>query len=100
MKTRKQTINKMLKHIFPPLSWRGVGGEAFCLALSALTLVSCFSDDTTLGDRPLAEIVIDSTSVAEVYNINKNETLTVTPKFSQTNGGKTVTTTWEIDQKV
>ena len=96
----KQTINKMLKHIFPPLSWRGVGGEAFCLALSALTLVSCFSDDTTLGDRPLAEIVIDSTSVAEVYNINKNETLTVTPKFSQTNGGKTVTTTWEIDQKV
>ncbi len=96
----KQTINKMLKHIFPSHSWRGGGGEAFCLALSALTLVSCFSDDTTLGDRPLAEIVIDSTSVAEVYNINKNETLTVTPKFSQTNGGKTVTTTWEIDQKV
>ena len=100
MKTMKQTIHKMLKHIFPSHSWRGGGGEAFCLALSALTLVSCFSDDTTLGDRPLAEIVIDSTSVAEVYNINKNETLTVTPKFSQTNGGKTVTTTWEIDQKV
>ena len=56
----KKTINQLAKLINSPLSWRGAGGEAFFLVLlSVLTLTSCFSDDTTLGDRPLTEIIID-----------------------------------------
>ena len=97
----KKKINQLAKLINSPLSWRGAGGEAFFSALlSVLTLTSCFSDDTTLGDRPLTEIVIDEGSVKDVYNINKNETLVITPKYSQTNGQKDVKTTWEIEQKV
>ena len=96
----KKTINQIIKLINSHLSWRGVGGEAFLFSLLALSLTSCFSDDTTLGDRPLTEIIIDEESVKDVYNINKNETLVITPKYSQTNGQKDVKTTWEIDQKV
>ena len=96
----KKTINQIIKLINFPLSWRGAGGEAFLFSLLALSLTSCFSDDTTLGDRPLTEIIIDEESVKDVYNINKNETLVITPKYSQTNGQKDVKTTWEIDQKV
>lgn len=66
-----------------------------CLMLSA-----CFDDDTTLATRPLSEIVLDTLSLKKEYNIDKNETLTITPVYEQTNGGKPVTTTWEIDQKV
>ena len=89
----KKTINQIIKLINSPLSWRGVGGEAFLFSLLALSLTSCFSDDTTLGDRPLTEIIIDEESVKDVYNINKNETLVITPKYSQTNGQKDVKTT-------
>ena len=95
----KQTANKTPKQIFSPLSSRRARGVAFCLALAALLLTSCFSDDTTLAERPLSEIVIDGTSMKEVYDINKNETLTVTPRYTQTNGDKSVATTWEIDQQ-
>lgn len=95
----KQTANKTPKQIFSPLSSRRARGVAFCLALAALLLTSCFSDDTTLAERQLSEIVIDGTSMKEVYDINKNETLTVTPRYTQTNGDKSVTTTWEIDQQ-
>ena len=81
------------------LSQRKTAAAAFLL-LPLFLLTSCFSDDTTIGDRPLSEIVIDEASMQEVYDINKNETLTVTPRFAQTNGEKPVTTTWEIDQKL
>ena len=51
-------------------------------ALAACMLTACFSDDTTNGDRPLCEITIDEASVKTVYNIYKNETLTITPVCS------------------
>lgn len=75
------------------------------LAVCMLTLLagwlatSCISDDTTLATRPLSEIVIDSTTIDHVYNINKNETLRITPRISQTNKEKAVKYTWEVDQE-
>lgn len=69
-------------------------------ALAACMLTACFSDDTTNGDRPLCEITIDEASVKTVYNIYKNETLTITPVCSQTNGNLPLTYTWEIGQEV
>ncbi len=70
------------------------------LLTACLTLSACFDDDTTLATRPLAEIVLDTLQLKKEYNIDKNETLTITPDYTQTNGGKPVTTTWEINQKV
>ena len=64
-------------------------------ALAACMLTACFSDDTTNGDRPLCEITIDEASVKTVYNIYKNETLTITPVCSQTNGNLPLTYTWD-----
>jgi hypothetical protein len=65
----------------------------------ATSLTACFSDKTTYGDRPISEIVIDESTIKTVYNISKNETLTISPVISQTNGDKDVTYTWEINQK-
>ena len=67
------------------------------IALLATSLTSCFEDETTMGTGAISEIVIDSTSIQQVYNINKNETLTITPVISQTNKEKDVTYTWEIN---
>ena len=67
------------------------------IALLATSLTSCFEDETTMGTGAISEIVIDSTSIQKVYNINKNETLTITPVISQTNKEKDVTYTWEIN---
>ena len=96
----KQTIIQLLKLSFSTQSWRKTGGMAISLALATIGLTSCFSDDTTLAERELSEIVIDQNSMKEVYNINKNETLVITPVFSQTQAQLDVKTTWEIDQKV
>ena len=67
------------------------------IALLTTSLTSCFDDETTLGNRPISEIVIDSTSIQQVYNINKNETLTISPVISQTTREKELTYTWEIN---
>ena len=67
------------------------------IALLTTSLTSCFDDETTLGNRPISEIVIDSTSIQQVYNINKNETLTISPVVSQTTREKELTYTWEIN---
>ena len=61
------------------------------IALLATSLSSCFDDETTLGNHPISEIVIDSTSIQQVYNINKNETLTISPIVSQTTHEKELT---------
>ena len=68
--------------------------------MSVLTLSSCFSDDTTIGDRPLSEIIIDGNSIQTVYDINKNDVLSITPKCRQTNKEKPLTYTWEIGEEV
>ena len=70
------------------------------ILLSSMMLTSCFSDDTTLATRPLAEIVLSAGTMQEVYNVDKNDVLRITPVYTQTNGGKPVTVTWEIGEKV
>lgn len=61
---------------------------------------SCIKDNTTLADRPLSEILIDSTSIATLYNIDKNDTLVIKPHISQTNTPKEVSYIWEVNQEV
>ena len=69
-----------------------------CFILASLS--SCISDDTTDASRPLSEIIIDSTSIFPVYNIDKNETLHIVPAVSQTNQPLELTYTWEVNQEV
>ena len=61
------------------------------------TLTSCFEDETTIGNGAISEIVIDSTSISRVYNINKNQTLVINPRVSQQNGDKQLNYIWEIN---
>ena len=63
----------------------------------ALVSVSCVDDETSYATRPLSEIVIAEGSVKEVYNIGKNEILTIVPQVSQTNEQKPLAYTWEIE---
>ena len=67
------------------------------LSVIATSFVSCFKDDTTLGTGAISEILIDSTSINEVYNINQYDTLRITPNITQTNQEKEITYTWEIN---
>lgn len=70
--------------------------------LVALSMVSCFDDETTIGDpSTLSEITIHEgeNSIVSVYNIQRNETLTITPSVSQSNKEKPLSYTWEIDLK-
>lgn len=67
------------------------------LSVIATSFVSCFKDDTTLGTGAISEILIDSTSINEVYNINQYDTLRITPNITQTNQEKEIIYTWEIN---
>ena len=59
-------------------------------------MVACFSDDTTDATRPLSHITIES-GIDSIYNIDKNETLVITPVVTQSNKEKPLTYTWEIN---
>lgn len=61
--------------------------------------VACFDDDTSEATRPLSEIVIEEGSIKEVYNVDKNETLVISPVLTQTNTEKPLNYVWEIDLK-
>lgn len=65
--------------------------------LAVLAIWSCISDDTTGAVNPISEITIDSVSVQEVYNLELNDELTITPIVTQANEDKPLTYTWEID---
>lgn len=65
-----------------------------------LSLASCVDDESTHATSPISEITIEEGSVKERYDINKNEVLTIRPRCRQTNRQKTLSYTWEIDQKV
>lgn len=67
------------------------------LLFAVFALTACVDDESTDATRPLSEIVITEGSVREVYNINKNETLTITPQVIQTNKQKALSYTWEIE---
>ena len=67
----------------------------FVVVAMTASLVSCFKDDTTLGTGAISEIMVDS--ISEVYNINQNDTLIITPYITQTNHPKEVSYNWEIE---
>lgn len=67
----------------------------FVVVAITASLVSCFKDDTTLGTGAISEIMVDS--ISEVYNINQNDTLIITPHITQTNHPKEISYTWEMD---
>ena len=76
------------------------GHVAILMLIASPMLTSCVDDDTTLADKALSEIIIDATTIDEVYNIDKNEVLRIAPKISQTNKEKPLTYTWEVNQEV
>lgn len=66
------------------------------LILSLVLLISsCFEDKSTEAVRPISEITISA--IDSVYNIDKNETLVITPLINQTNKQKELSYTWEIN---
>lgn len=65
-----------------------------------LGLFSCVKDDSTDGTGAISEILIEEGSIKELYDIDKNQVLTISPKCKQTNADKALGFTWEIDQKV
>lgn len=70
------------------------------ILLVAFSLNSCFKDETEEATRALAEIVIQEGSINSIYNIEKNEVLTISPIIEQKNESKPLSYTWEIDLKV
>ena len=69
----------------------------FVVVAVTTLFASCFKDDTTLGTGAISEIVIDN--MKEVYNINQNDTLIITPTLTQTHQPKEVSYTWEMDME-
>ena len=68
--------------------------------LAALTLASCFEDDSTFATNPIAEITIDESNLQKVYNINKNDSLIITPIVTQQNKELSLSYAWELDQVI
>lgn len=68
--------------------------------LSLTLLASCFKDETTHATGAISEISIIEGSVKDVYDIDKNETLVITPRVAQTNKEKKVTFIWEVEQEI
>ena len=69
-------------------------------ALAAFTFASCFEDESTLATNPIAEITIDESNLQKVYNINKNDSLIITPIVTQKNKELPLSYAWELDQEI
>lgn len=67
------------------------------LCLLPLVAVSCFEDETTLGDAPISDIIIEEGTIAEEYNIYRNEELIISPVINQKNAVKPLSYSWEIN---
>ncbi|MBQ7947688.1 MAG: hypothetical protein IJ277_05950 [Bacteroidaceae bacterium] len=64
----------------------------------ATMFVSCFDDESSVADlSSLSEITIVEGSINKEYNIQRNETLTISPSFTQSNVEKPLKYTWEVD---
>lgn len=66
------------------------------ICVVAMIATACVGDDTSLGGKPISEIEIGA--IAEVYNMEKGDVLTITPSVSQSMTGKELSYTWEIEQ--
>ena len=69
-------------------------------ALATFTLASCFEDESTDATNPIAEITIDESNLQKVYNINKNDSLVITPIVTQKNKELPLSYAWELDQEI
>ncbi len=58
---------------------------------------SCIEDNTTDATQPISEITIVESSMQTRYDIDKGNTLTISPQVTQTNEPKELFYTWEID---
>lgn len=64
----------------------------------ATMFVSCFDDESSVANlSSLSEITIVEGSINKEYNIQRNETLTISPSFTQSNIEKPLKYTWEVD---
>ena len=70
------------------------------LALMAISFVSCFEDESTDATNPIAEIIINESNLAKVYNIQKNETLVIEPIVTQQGKELPLSYAWELDQTI
>ena len=66
--------------------------------IATLLFASCFGDKSTYPTQPISHITIES-GIDSVYNINKNDTLKISPVISQTIPGTKLIYTWEIELK-
>ncbi len=67
-----------------------------------ISLTSCFKDETTHATGAISEIFIEEgeASIEAVYNIDKDETRTISPKITQSHVEKPLSYTWEIGDEV
>ena len=73
----------------------------FLLAIATFAFVSCFEDESTDATNPIAEITIDESSMAKVYNINKNDSLIITPIVTQSKEKELpLSYAWELNQEI
>ena len=70
------------------------------LAFAMLSFASCFEDESTYATNPIAEITIDESNLQKVYNINKNDSLIITPIVTQKNKELPLSYAWELDQEI
>ena len=64
-----------------------------------MVLSSCLEDHTTEAINPISEITIVDGSVKSQYDINKNDSLTITPEIEQSNEQKPLSFSWEVAGK-
>lgn len=75
-------------------------GHIFIPFISCMLLLwGCADDHTTTGGTPLSDITIDPQSVAEEYNLEKNDVLEIDPVVTQTIDGKELSYEWEVEHE-
>lgn len=70
------------------------------ILFTLIALSSCFKDETTNAVGAISEISIIEGTIESVYDVDKEETLTIKPQITQTNAQKPVSYTWEVGEEV
>ena len=70
----------------------------FIALVSIPLMVSCISDNTSLGGKPIS--IIEISSISETYNAEKGDTITISPTVTQSINGKELSYAWEINQTI
>lgn len=72
------------------------------ILLCSISLAACFDDDTTLDTVRISEISIDTLKLQKTYNIDHNETLTISTKdiVSESEAQLPLQYAWEVNYKL